>query len=135
MEIRNKRKADHLELAVKIPDGPLPSGFEDIVLVPDAVPELAWQDVNLQTSFLGKSLGYPVLINALTGGTESAYHINKILATTARRFDLAMAVGSMTIAMENPAVLGSFTVAREANPDGIIIANCSANMEAGKACR
>ncbi len=135
MEIRNKRKADHLELAVKIPDGPLPSGFEDIVLVPDAVPELAWQDVNLQTSFLGKSLGYPVLINALTGGTESAYHINKILATTASRFDLAMAVGSMTIAMENPAVLGSFTVAREANPDGIIIANCSANMEAGKACR
>ena len=105
------------------------------MLVPDAVPELAWQDIDLQTSFLGKSLAYPVLINALTGGTESAYHINKTLAATASRFGLAMAVGSMTIAVENPAVLDSFTVAREVNPDGIIIANCSANLEAVKACR
>ena len=122
-------------MALKTPDGPLPNGFEDIILVPDAVPELSWQEVSLQTTFLGKSLDYPVLINAMTGGTESAYHINKTLAATARHFGLAMAVGSMTIAMENPAVLDSFTVAREANPDGIIIANCSANLEAGKACR
>ncbi|MEQ8201814.1 MAG: type 2 isopentenyl-diphosphate Delta-isomerase, partial [Syntrophomonadaceae bacterium] len=122
-------------LAVKTPDGPLLNGFGDVLLVPDAVPELARADVDLQTSFLGKTLRYPVLINALTGGTASAYHINKILGATACRFGLAMAVGSMTIALETPAVLDSFSVARESNPDGIIIANCGANLEAARACR
>lgn len=135
MEIRYQRKNDHLVLSVKTPDGPLSNGFEDIILVPDAVPELAWEDVDLQTIFLGKSLRYPVLINALTGGTESAYEINKTLAVAASRFGLAMAVGSMTIALEETALLNSFAVARDANPNGVIIANCGAGLEAAKACQ
>ncbi len=89
----------------------------------------------MHTTFLGKSLRYPVLINALTGGTESAYSINKTLAGMAVRFGLAMAVGSMTIALENPLALNSFEVVREVNRDGVIIANCSAYLAASDACR
>ncbi len=76
-----------------------------------------------------------MLINALTGGTESSYNINKALAGLARQFGIAMAVGSMTIALEEPSTLKSFVVAREENPDGILIANCSANLKAEQACR
>lgn len=135
IKIRNKRKADHLALALKTQEGPLKNGFDDINLVPDSVPEIAWQEIDLGTNFLDKKLGYPLLINALTGGTESSYYINKSLAGLARQFGLGMAVGSMTIALEEPSTLQSFSVTRKENPDGIIIANCSANLKAEQACR
>lgn len=123
-----------MALALKTTDGPVKTGFEDISLVPDSIPDLAWQDVDLKTEFLGKTLRYPLLINALTGGIDSSYNINKTLAALARQFGLGMAVGSMTIALEDTSAVKSFTVVRDENPDGIIIANCSANLEAQQAC-
>jgi isopentenyl-diphosphate delta-isomerase len=122
-----------LALAVNTPGGPCSSGFEDIYLLNDSVPDLSWQDIDLKTSFLGKSLRYPVLINALTGGTEQGRNINGILARMANKYGLAMAVGSMTIALEKTSALNSFTIVREVNPDGVIIANCGANITSDQA--
>ncbi|MDD4171074.1 MAG: type 2 isopentenyl-diphosphate Delta-isomerase [Syntrophomonas sp.] len=133
ISIRYKRKAEHLALAVNTPGGPCSSGFEDIYLLNDSVPDLSWQDIDLKTSFLGKSLRYPVLINALTGGTEQGRNINGILARMANKYGLAMAVGSMTIALEKTSALNSFTIVREVNPDGVIIANCGANITSDQA--
>jgi len=133
ISIRYKRKTEHLALAVNTPGGPCSSGFEDIYLLNDSVPDLSWQDIDLKTSFLGKSLRYPVLINALTGGTEQGRNINGILARMANKYGLAMAVGSMTIALEKTSALNSFTIVREVNPDGVIIANCGANITSDQA--
>jgi len=120
-------------LARHIPDGPGSSGFDDITLLPDSVPELNMEDIELKTSFLGKSLHYPILINALTGGTQEAEKINRTLAYLARKYGLAMAVGSQSIALDKPAVKGSFTVVRAMNPDGVILANLSANSSVKEA--
>lgn len=108
-------------------DGPCRSGFEDIQLIQDSIPELDMQDIDLGISFLGKRLQYPVLINAITGGTEQARRINQDLAYLAHKYHIAMAVGSQTIALEEPELRDSFTVVREMNPDGVILANVSAN--------
>ena len=135
IRIRNKRKAEHLELAINAAEGPRSSGLEDVHLVPDSVPDLAMQDIDLGTDFLGKYLHYPILINALTGGTEPAKKINRTLASLAHKYGLAMAVGSMTIAIEDSSVQDSFQVVREANPDGVILANCGANITPEQACQ
>lgn len=116
-----------MALAINTVDGPGSSAFEDVYLLQDSIPELALEEIDLRTDFLGKSLRYPLLINALTGGTDQAKNINRILACKASKFGLAMAVGSMTIAIEEPAQWDSFTIVREMNPDGIILANLGAN--------
>ena len=115
-------------MAVNTAEGPCSNGFEDVYLVHDSVPDLALAEIDLKTNFLGKTLQYPLLINALTGGTEEAKNINRILAKLAHKYGLAMAVGSMTIAMEEPGIEDTFTIVREVNPDGIILANCGANV-------
>lgn len=85
------------------------------------------EDIELSICFMEKRLKYPVLINALTGGTEQAKKINRNLAHLAQKYGIAMAVGSQTIALEEPGLRDSFTVVREMNPDGLILANVSAN--------
>lgn len=107
-------------------DGPSSSGFADIHLLHDALPELGMEDIDLKLKFLGKYINYPLIINAITGGTEQAGRINKCLASIANKYGLAMAVGSQTVAIENPESIDSFSVVRELNPDGIILANISA---------
>jgi len=121
-------------LAVNTAEGPCSNGFEDVYLLHDSVPDMALADINLTTNFLGKKLQYPLLINALTGGTDEAKDINSILAKMAHKYGLAMAVGSMTIAMEKPGIINTFAIVRKANPDGIILANCGANVSPKLAC-
>lgn len=87
------------------------------------------QNIDLSTVFLNKRLQYPLVINAITGGTEQAGYINAILARTARRFGLAMAVGSQRVACDHPELRDSFSVVRQEDPKGIIIANLSAGCD------
>lgn len=74
----------------------------------------------------GKELKFPLIVNAITGGSEPALDINRVLAGLCQKYGLAMAVGSQTIALQEPGCIESFSVVRESNPDGIIIANLSA---------
>lgn len=99
------------------------------------MPELDFDSIDLSQEFLGKKLQYPLLINAMTGGTDLGAEINRSLAATAREFGLAMAVGSQHIALAEPARKASFAVVREANPHGVIIANVSASARPEEALR
>lgn len=83
-------------------------------------------DIDLSSNFAGKQVCYPLLINAITGGTEQAGYINQVLAGVARKYGLAMAVGSQAIAIKAPQLWDTFSVVREVNPDGVIIANVGA---------
>ena len=125
-EIRGKRKDEHLLLAQHLPDGPGSSGFENINLIHDSVPELDLEEIDLGYIFLGKKIKFPLLINAITGGTQQAAQVNQALSTLAARQGIAMAVGSQTIAIEDPGLKYTFALVREANPDGIVLANISA---------
>lgn len=107
-------------------DGSCSTGFEDVYLINDSVPELSIDDIDLSSYFLCKTLLYPLLINAITGGTSEAQQINRSLAVLAREHGLAMAVGSQTLALHETDLRNSFTIVRQENPQGIILANVSA---------
>jgi isopentenyl-diphosphate delta-isomerase len=107
-------------------DGPCTTGFEDVYLVNDSVPEMNMDDIDLSTGFLSKKLTYPLIINAITGGTDEARRINRSLAILTRQYGIAMAVGSQTLAIHEPMLSDTFSVVREENPDGVVLANVSA---------
>jgi len=133
IDIRSQRKTDHINLAMKAMDGPLATGFDDVHLWNDSLPDLAWGDIDMSIEFIGKILPKPLLINALTGGTDQGREINRNLARIAYKHDLPMAVGSMMIALEDSKVRDSFTVVREENPTGLLLANLSACATAEQA--
>lgn len=76
--------------------------------------------------FLGKPLKAPLLINAMTGGYPGARKINGSLAGVARILGIAMAVGSQTAGLEDPGLKDTYAIAREVNPEGVLLANLSA---------
>jgi isopentenyl-diphosphate delta-isomerase len=89
------------------------------------LPELNRREIDLTTTFLGKSLGAPLLISSMTGGTQQAKTINFRLAEVAQQYKLAMGVGSQRVAVENPQVADTFAV-RSLAPDILLLANLGA---------
>jgi len=123
---RLTRKLDHIKLTLDLADKNTSTRFEDVKLVHQAVPELNFNEINLNFTWLGKKLAAPILINAITGGSEPTEEINASLARMARKHGLAMAVGSQTAALNNKSTIKTYQIARQENPDGILLANVSA---------
>lgn len=134
--MRAERKKEHLEnyLRTGHEGNPL---FSDIYIEHNALPLLSVDAVDPSTEFLGQKIGYPLMINAMTGGGDFALEINRQLADIACNYRIPMAVGSQIIALE----LGkesetSFRVVREEMPDDqIVIANVNANATPDEAAR
>lgn len=103
--------------------------FGDVFLEHNSLPDLNFSDIDTKTTFLGKTVDYPILINAMTGGTEFSREINRELSLLAKEFNLAMAVGSETIAFcEDEACKKSFEIVREnLGSEGLVFANLSAD--------
>lgn len=84
-------------------------------------------EIDLSCSFGSKKLDFPIIVNAITGGTAKAAEINRIFAQTAKKYNLAMAVGSQAIAIDEPDLINTFNIVRKENPEGVILANIGAN--------
>src|SRR6478735_85340 len=98
------RKADHLDLTTSGDVGfrHTTTLLECVKLVHCALPELALSEVDLGTRVLGKQLRAPILIAAMTGGTERAQRINRELAAIAEERGYAFGLGSQRALHKNP---------------------------------
>ncbi len=98
-----RRKDEHirinLEQDVQFPR--LTTGLERYRFLHQALPELDLPSVNTQTTFLGKPLDSPILISSMTGGTERAQNINRLLAEAAQEARIALGLGSMRALVED----------------------------------
>lgn len=122
-----QRKREHLrinlEKDVQFPQ--LTTGLEEYRFVPNALPEISLDQVDLTTEFLGKNLQLPLLISSMTGGTAEAQRINYHLAEGAQAIGIAMGLGSIRAALEAPQWLDTFRV-RHLAPDILLFANLGA---------
>ncbi|WP_067933778.1 type 2 isopentenyl-diphosphate Delta-isomerase [Alicyclobacillus kakegawensis] len=133
---RRRRKAEHLAAVREIGDNAYSTTWlEDLHLIPDCMPELAWDEVSLHTQLCGVALASPIVINAMTGGAPESYEVNRRLAMVAKKHHLAMAVGSETSALRDPDMAYTYEVIREVNPDGVVIANVGMGCTAEDAKR
>ena len=81
-----KRKSEHLHINLErdVAFPRVTTGMERYSFVHNALPEIALDDVDLTTAFLGRRLQMPLLISSMTGGTAEAQRINHHLAEGAR---------------------------------------------------
>ncbi|NET51608.1 MAG: type 2 isopentenyl-diphosphate Delta-isomerase [Merismopedia sp. SIO2A8] len=127
MTTTQSRKADHIRVCLEddVQFQTTPTGLEHYRFTHCCLPELDWTDIDLTTSFLGKTLQAPLLISSMTGGTEQAKQINYRLAAIAQHNGIAMGVGSQRVAVEKPDVADTFSV-RAIAPDILLFANLGA---------
>ncbi|TCP59396.1 isopentenyl-diphosphate delta-isomerase [Tumebacillus sp. BK434] len=120
-----QRKLDHVRYALELPITGS-TGFSDLSFVHRALPESDLADISLATSIGGLDLSSPILLNAMTGGAGPTEAINGKLAELAKRTGIAMAVGSQRAALKDPALVSTYRIVRDVNPDGVIIGNLGA---------
>ena len=102
------------------------TGFEDIELIHNVLPEIDKKDIDLSTSVFGKKLDSPLFITAITGGHPTAKNINKQLAIAAENNGIALGVGSQRAACEHPELADTYSVVRENAPDCLLVGNIGA---------
>ncbi|GAP06992.1 MAG TPA: type 2 isopentenyl-diphosphate Delta-isomerase [Anaerolinea thermolimosa] len=122
----SSRKADHIRINLEedVQSG-LTTGLERYRFVHEALPEIDFEQIDCSVSVFGRQLNAPVLISSMTGGTDRAGMINRLLAEAAQQCGVAMGVGSQRAALENPELQSSFQV-RSYAPDILLLANLGA---------
>lgn len=104
------RKGDHLRIAAG--DGVLhesDSGLRSVRLRHRALPERDLGRVELATELVGHDLEAPIVVSAMTGGTDEAEVVNRRLAKAASLHGVAMALGSGRVLLEDPELRPTFT--------------------------
>lgn len=122
-----RRKSEHIDIVLnKAVEGKgITTGFENYRFVHQALPEIDFHSVDLQTHFILKEPKTPFLISSMTGGTQRARDINRHLAIAAERRGWSMGVGSTRAAIEDPNLTETFNV-RHYAPTIPILANLGA---------
>jgi isopentenyl-diphosphate Delta-isomerase len=123
-DVTARRKDAHLDLCATGDVEPAENStlLECVRLVHCAMPELAVEEVDLSTEFLGKTLRAPLLITGMTGGTARAGVVNRDLAMLAERHGLAFGVGSQRAMAEDPALAETYAV-RDVAPTVPLLGN------------
>lgn len=123
----DQRKADHIRINLEedVSFKRLTTGLEHYFFMHQALPELNLDEIDTHTALFGKRLQTPLFISSMTGGTERATEINRILATAAQEVGMAMGLGSQRAAIEDDTLAQSFRI-RQYAPTALIFANVGA---------
>jgi isopentenyl-diphosphate Delta-isomerase len=90
-----QRKQEHISLALSEDNQASESySLDKISLVHEALPDLDFADLTLETTRLGNKVSKPFLVSAMTAGHEHAAKINKNLLEACALSGWAFAVGS-----------------------------------------
>ena len=124
METR-KRKAEHIDISLRkdVQARQVETGFEDVHFVHKALPEIDKQELDLSTAVFGHKFSAPLIVGAITGGTQKAAKINSTIAEAVEELGLGMGVGSQRAAIEDKRLEKTFAIARKKAPTAFIIAN------------
>jgi isopentenyl-diphosphate delta-isomerase len=125
-DILSDRKDSHLRIAATTDvQYRETGGFEDVMLLHQALPEIDLKQVDCSTSFLGKKLKAPILITGMTGGTDAGGAVNKKLAKGAEEAGVALGLGSQRPMLRNKDTASHYQV-RKLAPSIPIIGNIGA---------
>ncbi|MGV2806396.1 type 2 isopentenyl-diphosphate Delta-isomerase, partial [Clostridium perfringens] len=105
-----ERKIEHVRLCLNEEVGSVgvTTGFERYRFRHSALPEIDFDDIKLDTTFLNFSVRTPFLISSMTGGSKATGEINRRLAEAAQRRGWALGVGSVRAAVEKEELASTF---------------------------
>ena len=120
------RKYEHIRINLeKDVQSTLSTGLEGYRLIHQALPEIRLADIDFSQTLFGKIQPVPVMVSSMTGGTDEAAKLNRILAEAAQEVGLAMGVGSQRAAIKDPTLISTFQV-RKFAPNILLFANLGA---------
>jgi isopentenyl-diphosphate Delta-isomerase len=96
--------------------------LENVQLVHQSLPELSLDEIDLSVDLLGKRLKAPLIIAAMTGGTEKALEINTELAAIAEANGYGFGLGSQRAMLRAPDIAYTYRV-REKAPTALVLGN------------
>lgn len=118
------RKADHLRLALDpAMEAAGESGFDRILLAHEALPELDFADVKLDTKFFGYKAASPFFISSMTAGHVNGEAINLTLARAASSRRWPMGLGSQRRELSDPQAKNEWKRLRRLAPNGFFMSN------------
>ena len=109
------RKTEHIRIAENESVTSERNFWDDIRLVHQALPEMDFDSITTDSSFLDFKLDFPIIISSMTGGTQLAKKINMNLARAAEHFGIGMGVGSMRAAVVERGLADTFNVISDYN--------------------
>lgn len=126
-EAIHKRKSEHISITLneKVTGTNITTGFERVGFIHNALPEVDFESIQLQSTFAKRTCAKPFLISSMTGGAAFAETINRNLAIAAEEQGWILALGSMRALIESEQHRESFQVRKYA-PNVPIIANLGA---------
>lgn len=122
-----QRKSDHIQITLneKVTGESISTGLESFTFIHNALPEIAFDEISIENTFLGFACKTPFLISSMTGGTALAETINRNLAVAAEERGWALALGSTRALLDSDGHTASFLMRKYA-PSVPIIANLGA---------
>jgi isopentenyl-diphosphate delta-isomerase len=120
----SQRKTDHINLCAsgEVEFREKGTLLDQVQLVHDALPDRHMDEVDLTTVMFGKCLKAPVIISAMTGGTDEAQEINKDLARAAEALGLGFGLGSQRAMLVRPETARTFEI-RDVAPSALLLGN------------
>lgn len=122
-----QRKSEHIQITLneKVTGDAITTGLESYAFLHNALPEIDFAELSIETEFLGHGCRTPFLISSMTGGTALAETINRNLAEAAEERGWALALGSTRALLDSDGHASSFLMRKYA-PSVPIIANIGA---------
>jgi len=119
-----RRKDDHLDLCATddVAFRGTTTLLECVQLVHQSLPDLDVDALDLGVTLLGKQLRLPLVIAAMTGGTERAAQVNRDLAAIAEARGLGFGLGSQRAMQRQPDTAWTYQV-REWAPTTLVLGN------------
>lgn len=102
------------------------NGFAQYRFEHDAIPEINFDDIDTSTIVFGKKLNAPIIIGAMTGGSDQALEINKRLAHAAEKCGVGFALGSQRAMIEDPSLINTYDARKWAPELRLLIGNIGA---------
>ncbi len=122
-----QRKDHHLSLCLLDEvRAPMVHSLDGVRLEYDCLPEMDFEDVDLSTVLFGRRLSAPLLIGAMTGGSEAGAEINRNLAKAAQELRLGMCLGSQRAMIEKPDLAWTYDVRAMADGLPLVVGNLGA---------
>ncbi len=120
----SERKTQHIDIACNEDVAFKTTGtlLDGVGLVHEALPDLSLDEIDTSVRILGKTLRAPIVIAAMTGGSERSRAINLELARLAQERGFGFGLGSQRPMLQHPELLDSYWV-RDVAPDVLLLGN------------
>lgn len=122
-----RRKSEHIQISLneQVAGESISTGLSSYRFIHNALPEIAFEDISIGTTFLDYACRTPFLISSMTGGTAFAETINRNLAIAAEEQGWILALGSTRALLDSDGHADSFLMRKYA-PSSPILANLGA---------